>query len=195
MKSTPGSFVATVLTRFGVTVQESPARPGTRSAADVHAARTAAGHPVYLKLTRTAQGPDAMAAARRELRFYRDIGPAAPLRTAQLLDAMDTDEGVAILLESVGEPLPPGSWTPAMWAALGQDLAALHSIRASGWQRPDGLRLAMADPDLPAIAAFWDPVLPRLADLLAGRAGLERQMDLLPPVFVHGDCHTGNITH
>jgi Ser/Thr protein kinase RdoA (MazF antagonist) len=194
----PSSFVSTILGRFGVLTQVSEAQLDSQSGADVHAAATADGQAVFLKLTQSTQGPDAMAAARRELRFYQDVAPAAPVRTPKLLDFADTDDGVAMLLQAAGEPLPVGSWTPDMWATLGRDLAALHSMPPPAnpnWHRPDALRWALADPDLAAIQAFWGPVLPRLADILSRRSELEETMAALPPAFVHGDCHTDNITH
>jgi Ser/Thr protein kinase RdoA (MazF antagonist) len=153
--------------------------------------------PAYLKVTPATVEPQALAAARRELRFYRDIAPRAPVRTPRLLDHTDTDEGVAVLLEATGRPRNVEAWTPAMWAALGRELAALHSMpcpRDADWGGPETLRQALAEPDLPAIEAFWSPTLPRLADLLSQRAALERHMATLPTAFIHGDCHTDNIT-
>jgi Ser/Thr protein kinase RdoA (MazF antagonist) len=191
-------FATTVLHRFRVVVHESGAQLESRSAAGVHRVRTADGLSAYLKVTPVTVGPQALAAARRELRFYRDIAPVAPVRTPGLLDHADTDDGVALLLEAAGEPRDVRAWTPAMWAALGRDLAALHSMPCPGdadWGRPDALRQALADPDLPAIEAFWSPALPRLGDLLSRHAELGGHMARLPQVFVHGDCHTDNITH
>jgi len=190
------SFVTTVLRTFGVVAQEPGARLESRSGAGVHAARTADGFDAYLKLTPAALGPEALAGARRELRFYRDLAPTAPVRTPRLLNWADTDGGVALLLAAAGAPRQVRSWTPAMWAELGRDLAALHNMprpAGPGWSRPDALRQALADPELPAIGEFWGPTLPRLGEILARRAELRRQMDALAPVFVHGDCHSDNI--
>jgi aminoglycoside phosphotransferase (APT) family kinase protein len=192
----PSSFVASVLTKFAVVTQESEARLESRSGAGIHAARTADGQDAYLKLSPATQGPDAVAAARRELRFYQHLAATAPVHTPKLLNSVDTDDGVGMLLEAAGEPVPVGSWTPSMWAALGRELAALHSIpppKGPSWNRPDALRQALAYPDRPAIEAFWAPVLPRLNEIFSQRTELERWMDALPPVFIHGDCHTDNI--
>lgn len=187
-----------MLGRFGAVAQEPEAPRESRSSAGVHAVRTATGLAAYLKVTDAGSGPQALAIARRELSFYRDLAPAVPVRTPVLVDYADTDDGIAMLLEAAGEPVPVGSWTPTMWAKLGRDLAALHSMPPPAdprWTRPDGLRKAIADPDLPAIEAFWGPVLPRLDEILTRRAELARRMEALPPVFIHGDCHTDNITH
>ncbi|MEV6494907.1 phosphotransferase, partial [Actinoplanes sp. NPDC051633] len=73
--------------------------------------------------------------------------------------------------------------------------AALHRVPAPGWDGPDLLAAAMAEPDLAAIHAFWEPALPRLDDLLADAERLAGAMSASPPVFTHGDCHTENITH
>jgi Ser/Thr protein kinase RdoA (MazF antagonist) len=189
------SFVTTVLTEFGVLTPESLTQLESQSAAEVYTARTASGQPAYLKLTSSARGLDAVAAARRELHFYQEIAPSAPVRTPKLLDAVDTNDGVAVLLETAGDPLPARSWTTAMWVALGKDLAALHSMQGPALQRPDALQLAMANPDMAAIESFWGPALPMLAELLTRCAELEQSMDSLPSVFGHGDCHTGNILH
>ncbi|MEU4233892.1 phosphotransferase [Nonomuraea sp. NPDC026600] len=43
--------------------------------------------------------------------------------------------------------------------------------------------------------AFWAATLPQLSGLIARRAELRDQVSALPPVFVHGDCHTDNIVH
>jgi len=195
-KALPSGLFATMLRRFGVVAQETEAHLESRSGAGVHAVRTADGLAAYLKITPAGSGPRAQMIARRELSFYQDLAPAAPVRTPGLLDYADTEDGVAMLLEAAGEPLPVASWTPDMWAVLGRELAALHSMPPPvdpSWIRPDGLRQAIASPDLPAIEAFWGQFLPRLAEILTQRAELERQMETLPQVFVHGDCHTDNI--
>ena len=170
----------------------------SRSGAGVRAVRTPDGLAAYTKITPATLGPQALAAARRELSFYRELAPVAPVRTPRLLAGTDTDEGVTLLLAAAGEPRPVESWTPSNWADLGRELAALHTMPAPtgpNWIRDDGLRKALTDPDLPSIEAFWAPTLPRLAEILAQRADLRRQMDALPPVFIHGDCHTNNIMH
>ncbi|MFF5290173.1 phosphotransferase enzyme family protein [Paractinoplanes globisporus] len=189
-------MIAAVLRRFGLEPDEPATGLESRSGAGVHAVRTSRGVACYLKVTPAALGPDLLAAARRELRFYRDLAERAPVRTPRLLDAADDGDGVALLLAAAGKPAEAGSWTPGMWAALGRDLAALHDMADLGgqpWTRPDHLREALAVPDLAVVEQFWGATLPRLADLISARTDLFDAMDALPAAFVHGDCHTGNI--
>ncbi|HEY1486694.1 MAG TPA: aminoglycoside phosphotransferase family protein [Micromonosporaceae bacterium] len=192
------SFVASVQLRFSLVRRESDVRLESRSGAGVHAVRTPDGPDAYLKVTPAALGGHALEAARRELRFYTTVAPTAPVRTPTLLDHLDTDDGVALLLEAAGEPAPVGRWAPEMWSALGCDLAALHAMAPPaqpGWHGPDPLRQALADPDLAATRTFWAPTLPHLDELLSRLAELEADMTAVPPAFVHGDCHTDNIVH
>ncbi|WP_159450941.1 phosphotransferase family protein [Micromonospora cremea] len=160
--------------------------------------RTPGGQAAYLKVTPAALGPTALAAARRELRFYRDVAPVTSVRTPRLLDCVDAEDVVVVLLEAAGEPEEAPSWTAGMWANLGRELATLHSMplpTGTGWNRPDALLEVLANADLEEIRAFWAPVLPQLADLVSRRFELEDQIGALPPVFIHGDCHTDNIVH
>ena len=189
-------FLRLALHRFGLDADQSPASLESRSGAGVHAVRTSTGAAAYLKLTPVALGSEALAAARRELCFYRQLAARVPVRTPRLLDASDDADGVVLLLAAAGTPVPVGSWTADMWTTLGRDLAALHEMTNLGqpaWDRPDDLRSAVAVPDLVAIGKFWSATLPRLTELIATRGDLAKAMDTLPSVFVHGDCHTGNI--
>ncbi|RKN03823.1 aminoglycoside phosphotransferase family protein [Streptomyces radicis] len=188
-------------------------RPGvaleSRSGAGVHTVRAEGGEVAYLKVTGAEAGRGPLAAARRELRFYRELAPIVPVRTPRLLGALDADDGVALLLAAGGEARDAASWTPGMWAALGRDLAALHGTpvpEAGGWGgRPDALLAALdaadapdaADtPDAAGIGAFWAASLPRLPDLLDRRDALRARLtERQPPVLVHGDCHTDNVVH
>ncbi|HEY2791150.1 MAG TPA: aminoglycoside phosphotransferase family protein [Micromonosporaceae bacterium] len=196
----PGSeaFVEAALLRFGVVADRSGPEFESRSGAGVHPVRTSAGSTAFLKVTPAGLGTGAIDGACRELRFYTDIAHLAPVRTPRLLDWVRLDEGVALLLEAAGRPVPVERWTAEMWSALGRDLAALHAMdvpAASRRPAPDPLGSALADPDLDVIRAFWQPVLPNLDDLLARLAHLERDLDALPAALVHGDCHTDNIVH
>ncbi|WP_203787182.1 phosphotransferase family protein [Paractinoplanes rishiriensis] len=155
--------------------------------------RTADGRAAYLKTTPAALGPDALAAARRELRFYQEIAPVVPVRTPAIVDFFDGAEGVALLLEAAGEVRAAGSWTVEMWSRLGRELAALHAMpvpQDQGWDGPDVLRAALTDPDLEQISAFWGPEVPQL---IARRGELAERISSVPTAFIHGDCHTGNI--
>jgi aminoglycoside phosphotransferase (APT) family kinase protein len=85
-----------------------------------------------------------------------------------------------------------------MWAELGTELAALHSMPlppGPHWTRSDATMQALADPDLERVDAFWAGTLPQLADVVADRTGLREATTALSPVFTHGDCHTGNLLH
>ncbi|MDT0442076.1 phosphotransferase family protein [Streptomyces johnsoniae] len=178
-------------------VAERSAPAESRSGAGVHAVRTAEGRAAYLKATPTALGPRALAAARRELRFYRVLAPLVPLRTPRLLDFLDTAAGVALLLAAAGEPKAAASWTDGMWAGLGRDLAALHRtpLPAGDWAGPDPLLDALDAPDLAGITAFWGAALPGLPGLLDGRAELRERITALPRGLIHGDCHADNILY
>ncbi|BCJ47929.1 hypothetical protein GCM10010168_22880 [Actinoplanes ianthinogenes] len=207
-------MIATVLKRLGLTSDDPVAGLESRSGAGIHPVRTAAGTPAFLKVTPAALGPEARAAAERELRFYREIAPAVPLRTPRLLDVAEyvdaraaasaagsNDEGaderaggLALLLEAAGTTRDVRSWTPDLWTTLGRDLAALHDIPLPAtWPRPDALTDALTEPDLPTTERFWAATLPRTADLIAARDSLAEAMAAVPPAFVHGDCHTGNL--
>jgi Ser/Thr protein kinase RdoA (MazF antagonist) len=190
-------FAATVLGEFRATARESGWFE-SRSGAGVHPVRTAGGGDAFLKITPTSSGAEALSAARRELRFYQLMAATAPVRTPALLDHLDTDGGVALLLEAVGEVREAASWTPGMWAALGRDLARLHGTPLPSdmdLDRPDGLRDALAGPDRADITIFWAPMLPRLDELLSRRGELEADLSALSPVFIHGDCHVHNLPY
>nr|WP_296076405.1 aminoglycoside phosphotransferase family protein [uncultured Actinoplanes sp.] len=189
-------MITSILERFGVELDEPVAGLESRSGAGIHAVWTSAGERAFLKLTAAVRGSQARGAADRELRFYRQIAPAAPIRTPRLLNAVDDDEVAALLLEATGATVDVRSWSSRNWAALGRDLAALHDLPVpdgESWARQDGLNDALNAPDLRMVEMFWGPTLPRLADLIVERATLSKTMAALPPVLVHGDCHTENI--
>jgi Ser/Thr protein kinase RdoA (MazF antagonist) len=191
-------LMAVALVALQLTVRGTEERLESKSGAGVRAVRTAAGRAAYLKVTPAALGRQAVTDARRELRFYQNLASEAPVRTPELLDSMDTEDGVAVLLAAAGEPWKAESWTPGMWAELGRELAALHSMRVpsgADWTRPDPLHESLASPNLAEVGAFWSPTLPRLAGLVSRRAELEDCASTLPPVFIHGDCHTDNLVH
>lgn len=192
----PSDFLTTVLARLRVDRDESGPRLESRSGAGVHRVRTAGGQAAYLKVTPSTLDSRAVAAARRELRFYREIAPFAPVLTPRLLDVVDDEAGVAMLLEPAGATRPPGAWTTSLWAELGRALARLHDLpvpAGAPWDRPDALAEGMADPDVDALRTFWSSSLPQLDELLARRDLLWAQLSAVPPVFIHGDCHTENL--
>jgi aminoglycoside phosphotransferase (APT) family kinase protein len=185
-------LMTTVLDEFKVSAEVAGAPLESRSGAGVHAVRTADGQRAFLKVSPTGPG---LAAAQRELRFYREIAPLTPVRTPALLSHVESAAGIALLLEAAGETLPAAAWTADMWADLGRDLAALHTMPlppGDDWSRPDALLDALAEPDLDQIRTFWSS---ELAALTGRRAELADQIAALPPAFTHGDCHTDNIVH
>ncbi|MEV6494618.1 hypothetical protein AB0M20_39240, partial [Actinoplanes sp. NPDC051633] len=124
----PSQFVDAALRRFRAVPRTPGGRLESRSGAGVQPVTTAGGVLAYAKTTPASLGPGALAAARRELRFYLELAPTAPVRTPALLDHLDTGDGVGLLLAATGAPLDAARWTTAMWAALGRDLAALHRV-------------------------------------------------------------------
>ena len=168
----------------------------SRSRAGVQRVSTATGESAYLKLTAATTGRDGVDAARRELRFYQHVAAGAPLRTPKLLGFLDTEDGIGLLLEATGDSVEIHSWTQDMWTELGGALAKLHDMPVPAtWDksRRDGLLEAMADPDEDQVRAFWSSSLSQLDQILAERAALSDQLMAAPEVFVHGDCHTGNV--
>jgi hypothetical protein len=178
-------LLRTAVRAFRIAVDGSGSQPGGQSGAGIFAARTATGAAAYLKVT--AAGP----AARRELRFYREVAPVVPVRTPPLLASLDHEDGVALLLADAGRTHDPGCWPPQRWSELGAALAALHAMPV-----PPEPRWRWRDEGISAVGeTFWTGRLPELADVVADRARLRAAIDALPPVFVHGDCHTGNLLH
>ncbi|MDG4824692.1 phosphotransferase [Asanoa sp. WMMD1127] len=152
-------FADETLRAWRVTPRRADGLLESRSGAGVRPVTTAAGAAAYAKLVPAALGPDALAAARRELRFYRELAPTAPVRTPALLDHVDTAAGVALLLADAGRTRDVRTWTIDMWASLGRDLAALHTSPSTpGWIAPD---LSAADPGwaTPDVSAA-DPTSP-----------------------------------
>ena len=191
-------LVESAVERFRLVVDGPETHSASGSVAGVYAARTAAGRDVYLKVTPAALGARALAAARRELSFYREVAPSLPVRSPGLLGAVDDGRGVVLLLAAAGESRGVAFWTETMWADLGRALAALHSVPPSGgeeWRRPDSLLEALGAPGLAAVTAFWEPVLPRLAEVVSRRGELVEVSGSLPVALVHGDWHTDNIVH
>ncbi|SOD63645.1 Phosphotransferase enzyme family protein [Streptomyces zhaozhouensis] len=188
-------LLARTLRAFGVVAESGGAPLESRSGAWVGRVRTSGGAPAFLKVVSAAAGAATLVDTRRELRFYRELAPVVPVRVPPLLDGWEGADGVALLLGFAGEPRPVADWTPEHWATLGRELAALHAMvpPAEGWQRPDPLLAALADPDLPAVETFWARALPELPALLAAVDVLRRRMAAPAPVFGHGDCHTENL--
>jgi hypothetical protein len=185
-----------VLGEFGLATQNMVRAAHSQSPAGVHRVRTATGRDAYLKTTPAELGPEAVLAARREVRFYRELASGLACRTPELLASYDAEDGIAVLLASAGRAKVPQSWSPSMWAACGGRLALLHTTPlppGEDWHRPDPLLRAMAEPVLESITACWAQVLPELPRILSSADELVSHGSLRPAVFTHGDCHTGNI--
>lgn len=193
----PGELMSRAVQEFGVTIDDAAEPADARSGAGVHHARTPGGQAAYLKVTGAALGSAALKAARRELRFYRQLAAEVPVRTPPLLDALDLDLGVAVLLAAAGDQVRVNDWSGIAWSMLGRDLAALHSVHVArqDWDRPDPLLEAMSAPESAIITRYWADVLPRLSELLDSRDALRAELAAQPAVLVHGDCHTANIVH
>lgn len=191
----PPELVVQALETFGVRLIDAPAPTDAQSGAEVYWVQTASGQLAYLKVTAAALGSEALATAKRELRFYRQLAPSVPIRTPPLLTALNSDLGMALLLGDAGEQRPVERWLSHDWEAVGRALAGLHTLPppAGAWIRPDGLWTELEDPDLDGIRAFWAAELPALETLLARTKALVARLGAQPPVFVHGDCHAGNI--
>lgn len=190
----PHALVDTAVRTFRLSIDAPEAR--SASGAGVYRALTAGGQEAWLKTTPAGLGPRALAAARRELLFYRRLAPTLPVRTPRLLDATDDAQGVVLLLAAAGTPRNIASWTPSLWARLGRTLAELHHTplpAGEPWRRPDSLERALSEPDMPAITAFWGPALPQFDRLVECRDALIAASAALPPALVHGDCHTDNV--
>lgn len=182
---------------FGISIDDLAGPDDARSGAGVHQARTRDGQAAYLKLTPAGLGSRMVDRARRELTFYRRLADQVPVRTPPLLDAFDTDAGVALLLAAAGQQVNAGAWSDQAWAALGRDLARLHAVPVAGHDRSgqDPLLKALSGPVSDEVTGFWGEVLPELPELLASRDVLRAVLAAQPVAFIHGDCHTANIVH
>src|SRR6185437_6521618 len=187
---------------FGISFGDLARPDNARSGAGVHRARTHDGLAVYLKLTPARLGIGMLEGARRELSFYRRLADQVPVSTPPLLGALDTDDGVALLLAAAGKQVNVEAWSGQAWAALGRDLAGLHAFPEAGQDRSgqdrsghDSLLTAMSEPVSDEVTEFWGEVLPELPELLASRDAMRAELAAQPAVFIHGDCHTGNIVH
>jgi hypothetical protein len=133
----PAELMALAAREFGIIIDHAARPTDARSGAGVHPARTPDDRSAYLKITPASLGVEALDGARRELRFYRQLATEVPVRTPPLLDALETDLGVALLLAAVGHQVNVGAWSAPAWSTLGQDLAGLHTVPVDGqdWSR------------------------------------------------------------
>lgn len=172
----------------------APGLREARSAATVHRVTTRQGEVAYLKVTEGAAGPQAQAAARRELAFYEAVAPQLGGAAPRLLEARSSGNGVAVLLEDAGPVVPAVSWDVASWRSLAVTLHRVHDADGLGraeFRHESALERAMRSPERDQIAQFWDTLSPPLPAVLA-------MLDELQTVgrveaFVHGDLHTDNV--
>jgi Ser/Thr protein kinase RdoA (MazF antagonist) len=193
----PGTLKSLAVRELRITIDHVAGPTDARSGVGLHRAHTPGGRPAYLKVTPATLGPHALDAARRELRFYRQLADRVPVQTPPLLDSLEVDLGVALLLADAGEQVKATTWSSTAWSKLGHDLATLHTCPVPGqdWARPDALLDAIVAPVSRTIMNFWRGVLPGLSDLLDCRHALGQELASQPAVLIHGDCHTGNIVH
>jgi len=156
-----------------------------------------AGVPCVLKLTQTrgANG-DAVAAARRELAFYRQVAPHLDVRTPPLVGAIEAGLGIALLTGDAGTTSSASRWSANAWADLGRQVARLHSATAPDlvlFHRPDPLAAAATAEGLDRAQAFWISA-PWCSHIPALAARWRRALAAGPATLCHGDLHTGNVT-
>jgi len=175
---TLAELMALAVREFGITIDHSARLADAGSGAGVYPVRTHGGQVAYLKVTPAGLGAGALDGARREVRFYRQLAARVPVRTPPLLGALETGAGVALLLAAAGEHVKAEAWNGPAWAALGRDLAGLHTLPVAerDWPRPDPLLDAMSELVPGVITRFWGDVLPGLSDLLASRDALRSKL-------------------
>lgn len=139
---------------------------------------------------------------RAEVRFYREVAPAAGVRVPVCYQAEETDEGTVLVLEDLS------GWRPgADPLAAARVLAGMHMRWAGAargrwpWLRPAG---AAADLVERLYARVWPQLAARpdltpsvrvLGERLVGRvAGSERMISAAGPLtLVHGDASLLNM--
>ena len=167
-----------------------------------------------LKVAQPASPPYVRRRARREIKFYRTLASALPLRVPRMLASAlgRADSGCALLLAACERPLGPFAWRDADYLELAGQLARLH---AAFWGRADQLAhwqwlrppAKITQMDLrrarQAWRAIWDQ--PQNADilsaarrqrfrrLLAQIADVPRLTAGLPLTLCHNDCHIDNL--
>lgn len=149
-----------------------------------------------LKINSASQEQDL---ARRELAFYRTLADLVPIRTPQLLQAVDTDQLTALVLTSHGQPRPAADWDDAGWLRLARELAELHSFPApdgAPWDGTPWLEAILDHPPVEVAENYWaqTPAGPSLGTVLDDTNLLAGALAAVPRCFIHGDCHVGNLT-
>lgn len=136
--------------------------------------------------------------ARRELAFYQSLAADVPVRTPQLLQAVDTDQLTALLLTAHGPTRPAAHWDDAGWLRLGRELAELHSFPfpdGAPWNGTPWLESILQQPPVEIAENYWShtPASPSLGAVLDDTHLLGAALAAVPRCFIHGDCHVGNL--
>lgn len=189
-------FRQDILGKFSVRASDNGPLAGSMSASHVISVIHRSGRPAVLKLTPREAGSSALRAAGHELEFYTSFAETIPIRTPALLNHYRGDNGIAILLSAHGQREPADAWDARRWMALAADLALLHTMPISGWQRDWPLMDSLRNPDHSTIERFWRPSLGSSLDIvLDQRTMLEQLIFGSDLSFLHGDCRTDNILH
>jgi len=159
-----------------------------------------------------------MALGTTEVRFYREIAPALPVRVPDALCAVsDRAQGFALVLEDLaaGSAAFSDVAHPVDAARAGTVVAALARLHAALWESPRfrsdlaWLRAPGRNPLVgreralcalalrPGLARFPDLVPAAIRDaagrVLAARDRLDARWAARPLTLVHGDDHLGNL--
>jgi aminoglycoside phosphotransferase (APT) family kinase protein len=146
------------------------------------------GTEAVLKVTTAGPG---QANARRELTFYQTLAAQVPVATPRLLHHADTAELTALLLSAHTPARPAPEWDRSSWLEVARQLAALHSTPVpdrAGWLDTPWLQRSLEQPPLELARRYWGAEA-----ALAAPEALAAAVAAVPPCFVHGDCHVGNL--
>lgn len=188
------SVAANAATRWALTDVSSSMIYESRSASTVARVHTVQGTSAYLKATPVGAGPTALAAARRELAFYRHVASGLPGVAPQLLETHEDEEGLALLLEDAGGILQATEWDETQWKSLATTIHRVHGADVEGrpeFSHPTELDTALVQIGS-GVANFWVGVIPALADVLDVLRWKLPNL-LVHDAFVHGDLHIDNV--
>lgn len=188
-------FLAEVMGHLGVRLAPGETSQGFSGSA-VRLVRRQDGQRYALKVT-SLRSPSLAIKARREYDVYRELAGRLPVRTPDLIDSHEDNDGLALLLSLHESPRPATLWTPHSWSLLASELARLHEsdIPDPGrWRIQESPLHALIAPVSPQVEDFWRN------DLSSGVGAVINARDLLiqkiteaGESFVHGDFHTENI--
>lgn len=181
------SAVERIVTELGLTVSGVPPT-GSASGSHVLPVITGDGTEAMLKIT-IGQGGDNWKTSMRELHFYREISGGLGVHTPRLLDHQLAEDSIALVITRHPPPRSAVSWEHHHWLLLADDLAAIH-------RRPVDPRPSRPPAETPSRIAtdFWNGSGETIAAWLDRPADLHHRATVLGTAFVHGDCHTDNIS-